>query len=1421
MADILPKNDVLWFFIARCIYSGVVTFFISFLIALARDFIRNKYMYQGPARSIAPLRKAFHSFSAQYRDTYFFYYVEFVRLTANILVCCLYVKGTYRQSVDVYASVIYRIFGAVVCVDLFLAILFADSAISASLTFNHIIDAFSIPSLFLAIGDSAYLNFAFLRAVSAYGAYGRLERRMFVHIFSSRRLLVKLTFQCITLFYTLAAGIQLLEIPGDLLPVDFRTEWSKFSDWSFLNSTYFIIVTLSTVGYGDFSPSTMQGRIYTFFIIVIGIVVFTGVISELGKQTNEARGSGHFVKNSRTRHIVITGTPTLSDLVHFLSEFYSDTRQSNVAAKVVVLVEHPNWSDTEWFQYIACNQFLQNRLQFLTGSPLNVTDLQRAKLGSADAAFILTSPSTGKDPYLQDTSTIMIVLAIRNARNDVPIYAQTILEDSNLQTFVALSTPGAVSQPESGSAMDKRATYPGLFFSVVQSESEYLQRGQPKLNRRYIQNMYRRHKQRTSHIDFQATPNDLTDEALRISEHVCLQEIHMALISGNIKANGVGTLLSNMYLDVQSVNISKEEPAWMSEYHMGAACSLVHVVIPDQLDGACVKEIANDLFHLGLLLIATSDSKTVHPRPVLSVGTTLRSGDLGIVLTYHQARYVATGFLLTALRYSSGSMRHSDSTSPLSGDLSSLGDKAFRDEVTGVMSPWSRNQKKPPSPVLGDAVNTDMRVSGTDESAWGGKGFGSFKFSQSADDLEDLAESENLHLVQKVDENWTSEVPAELKGHVIIAMEGSAPLQNLALLLRNLWRRDRRRSSLLSKRPRIVVIHPSVTDEFKRMFSKFQRYVFYVEGPPASRATWKKAKLSTANSVATVADYTEPWHISDARTIFTLLTLDCSTADDQDLFICSELIDEKSLEYLREPIHARRAGATLGESSERMPSTAGELIWPAGGGSSARPVCSNPNLSQEFNISDPGEGRRDKGWTLKFLETAVEIERQVNEQGDDSNEITVNEASTSNQSHEGLVGSLRSTKLKGHSARRPASRLASIKPPASLISNEARQPPLLSGEDIDDVALDTAGDPTNRPGAARARRSTLFSRSRYASGELLVQSSAITLLAREYIEPGFVKFFTNILGTNADSLGMKIRLVRIPKAMFDPERGFTCKMGRPLIRFNDVFRILVRLGVTPLGIYRSGSAPVLIPWKERRKRGAAITKELGPLLGALARNTSSTKTEESGRGIGNFVKYVVDEISNVAPAKMREQQAHEEVRGRIRQFFSNDDDDDSSEEFDLADCDDAYNSPSVSQSEQKNEITKYRSSPLPGKQKEVGGTEASSSAIPRGQSDGEVQKPPSRFSSWKIPRLHETTSKFVYMDEQSLEVPGRVKYMERPRADNLLPYVYTLPDPNTWCAETDGIFILCAPSFELPSKWLETSQEDGEPAVDSISSFPG
>jgi len=51
-------------------------------------------------------------------------------------------------------------------------------------------------------------------------------------------------------------------------------------DWNVLESIYFITVTICTVGYGDYTPTSDGSRVFTMFIIVIGIIFIFSVINE-------------------------------------------------------------------------------------------------------------------------------------------------------------------------------------------------------------------------------------------------------------------------------------------------------------------------------------------------------------------------------------------------------------------------------------------------------------------------------------------------------------------------------------------------------------------------------------------------------------------------------------------------------------------------------------------------------------------------------------------------------------------------------------------------------------------------------------------------------------------------------------------------------------------------------------------------------------------------------------------------------------------------------------------------------------------------------------------------------------------------------------------------------------------------------------
>ena len=61
--------------------------------------------------------------------------------------------------------------------------------------------------------------------------------------------------------------------------------------WGWLNSLYFSVTTLATVGYGDLAPRTDMGKIFTIGYIFVGVGVLLGFINSLAHHTlQESKG---------------------------------------------------------------------------------------------------------------------------------------------------------------------------------------------------------------------------------------------------------------------------------------------------------------------------------------------------------------------------------------------------------------------------------------------------------------------------------------------------------------------------------------------------------------------------------------------------------------------------------------------------------------------------------------------------------------------------------------------------------------------------------------------------------------------------------------------------------------------------------------------------------------------------------------------------------------------------------------------------------------------------------------------------------------------------------------------------------------------------------------------------------------------------
>jgi len=74
--------------------------------------------------------------------------------------------------------------------------------------------------------------------------------------------------------------------------------YHRAEGWSLLDSAFFSLITLTTVGYGDMVPTTPFSKIFTMVFLIAGISVLLGFLNKVG---------GMVVKRHHERHSHASG----------------------------------------------------------------------------------------------------------------------------------------------------------------------------------------------------------------------------------------------------------------------------------------------------------------------------------------------------------------------------------------------------------------------------------------------------------------------------------------------------------------------------------------------------------------------------------------------------------------------------------------------------------------------------------------------------------------------------------------------------------------------------------------------------------------------------------------------------------------------------------------------------------------------------------------------------------------------------------------------------------------------------------------------------------------------------------------------------------------------------------------------------------
>uniref|UniRef100_A0A8C1E3P1 Calcium-activated potassium channel subunit alpha-1 n=1 Tax=Cyprinus carpio carpio TaxID=630221 RepID=A0A8C1E3P1_CYPCA len=280
---------------------------------------------------------------------------------------------------------------------------------------NSVVDFFTVPPVFVSVYlNRSWLGLRFLRALRLI-QFSEILQFLNILKTSNSIKLVNLCSIFISTWLTAAGFIHLVENSGD--------PWENFQNsqpLSYWECVYLLMVTMSTVGYGDVCAKTTLGRLFMVFFILGGLAMFASYVPEIIELIgNRKKYGGSYSAVNGRKHIVVCGHITLESVSNFLKDFLHKDRD-DVNVEIVFL---HNISPNLELEALFKRHFTQ--VEFYQGSVLNPHDLARVKIESADACLILANKYCA-DPDAEDASNIMRVISIKNYHPKIRIITQML-----------------------------------------------------------------------------------------------------------------------------------------------------------------------------------------------------------------------------------------------------------------------------------------------------------------------------------------------------------------------------------------------------------------------------------------------------------------------------------------------------------------------------------------------------------------------------------------------------------------------------------------------------------------------------------------------------------------------------------------------------------------------------------------------------------------------------------------------------------------------------------------------------------------------------------------------------------------------------------------------------------------------------------
>jgi hypothetical protein len=196
----------------------------------------------------------------------------------------------------------------------------------------------------------------------------------------------------------------------------------------FFDCFFYIVVTMSTVGYGDIHPTTSFSRVVVILFIITFAVVIPMQLNQLVRLLSaQSPFRGRYNANATDEHVVLCGhVNDRKKLEKFFKEFFHPDRTLHNSPQFHIVILCPE-DPTEEVTSLLVAPYFDSKVKYLIGSALNVEDLQRAQVDLASAVFFLSNIEAKVEAACADgTTTVLRTLAVSDFNPDIQCLVEVL-----------------------------------------------------------------------------------------------------------------------------------------------------------------------------------------------------------------------------------------------------------------------------------------------------------------------------------------------------------------------------------------------------------------------------------------------------------------------------------------------------------------------------------------------------------------------------------------------------------------------------------------------------------------------------------------------------------------------------------------------------------------------------------------------------------------------------------------------------------------------------------------------------------------------------------------------------------------------------------------------------------------------------------